>query len=262
MWPAKFFLHMAGSSGSQAPPPQEALASFTWTQRPSWNKKTVCLYQFRRIFFLFSLHVSEWLSHRAKCDRLPRQGYTSAAWRFRSGRQSGRWSDARRVFRSSLTASGVVIHLRRLPHVVTGPDGPAAAQETLGRVCETPTDKHNGNKGSQECRQNSNLLLITYLFFTFVRVWQEDGFLRKRRLLWGAAGGDDDDNTSSIRRDNFFFSKLHFTEFLFPWRGELDKVNRISFSFLSLLWTLFEHVSMIHINLQRPPLRFHSTGTK
>lgn len=32
------------------------------------------------------------------------------------------------------------------PHVVTGPDGPAAPQETLGPECETPTDKHNDHK--------------------------------------------------------------------------------------------------------------------
>lgn len=40
-----------------------------------------------------------------------------------------------------------VIHSRRfLPHVVTGPDGPAARQGTLGPECETPADKHNDDK--------------------------------------------------------------------------------------------------------------------
>lgn len=38
-------------------------------------------------------------------------------------------------FAVDLLASGVVIHLRRSSRVVTGPDGPADAQEALGRVC-------------------------------------------------------------------------------------------------------------------------------
>lgn len=85
-----------------------------------------------------------------------------------------------------------------LSHVVTGPDGPAAVavQETLGRVCEPHGEQTQ--RGSQECRQNSNLLSITYLFFTFVRevCGRKTASFEKDASSGGAAGGDDD--TASI----------------------------------------------------------------
>lgn len=136
-------------------------AGFVHANSKTRLEKPVRLYRFRRIFFFFLFSsTSQWMIvARSKVWQIVAPGLRKR--RVTMPKWTAKWEMERRSQRAASWFTAAVF-----PHVVTGPDGPSAALETLGRVCETPTDKH---KDSQECRQNSNLLLITYIFFTFVR---------------------------------------------------------------------------------------------
>lgn len=114
---------------------------------------------------------------------------------------------------------------------------------------QTPTSMSMEKQNTErtKCRQNSNLL-ITYLFFTFVREecgggWQRlPGWLPlERGLLYG--GG----NTT------LFFpltlTNKNCISQSFPWRGEVNKASY--FVHMSETFNPFAHIRIIHISLQR-----------
>lgn len=111
------------------------------------------------------------------------------------------------------------------------------------------TNKYVNGKTDMErtkCRQNSNLL-ITYLFFTFVREECGGGWQRlprwlplERGLLYG--GG----NTTLFP---LFLTNKNCISQSFPWRGEVNKASY--FVHTSETFNPFAHIRIIHISLQR-----------
>lgn len=212
------FRHSAGLSGSQAPPPQEARAPFTRTQRPGgWKNQSACTSSVAfLLLLLLNKSVNDCHTVQSVTDRpapeLHKRRVTTPKWTAKVGDGA------------ALAERSLFINCERLrdsqpqlfPHVVTG--GPMVLP--LRRRHSDRSVKHQRTNTTTtrltECRQNSNLLLITYLFFTFVRevCGRKAASSGEDASSEGLQGGGDD-NTSSIRRDNFFFSKLRFTEFFF-----------------------------------------------